>query len=488
MEILVVFIVLVYGLAMLFILLYSVAQLHLLYRFHLFLKHKQDAPVPPESWPMVTVQLPIYNEQYVVERLIDAVAGLDYPSDKLEIQILDDSTDDTTALIRNKIKFYPQLDINLVRREVRTGFKAGALKHGLETAKGEFIAIFDADFTPNPDFLKRTLPYFKDPETGMVQTRWAHLNKDYSVLTKLQAMALDAHFTVEQAGRNNLGAYINFNGTGGVWRKATILDAGNWEDDTLTEDLDLSYRAQMKGWKFNYLPDVESPAELPPVMSALKSQQFRWTKGGAEAAVKHLGKVLGSEAPAKVKYHALAHLLNSAVFVAVLLASLASIPLLWARIHNLLPVVLFNAGAFALISFVVISMVYFQAATFGVPATFTRIVRFILYFPLFLSVSMGLALHNAVAVWEGWTGHKSPFVRTPKFNLEARGQTWQDNLYLNPLIPYTTYLEGLFGVLFLGVAVWGISQREYGFLVFHLMLTVGYLTVFFLSYSSYRKV
>ncbi|MFD2515804.1 cellulose synthase family protein [Pontibacter locisalis] len=487
MSLLLLLFVLVYGMAMLFILFYSVAQAHLLYRFRLFLKRGHGATPPaPDVWPMVTVQLPVYNERYVVERLIGAVATLDYPADKLEVQLLDDSDDETTQLIQAKIQQYPRLNLQHIRRPDRSGYKAGALKHGLDLVKGEYIAIFDADFTPKPHFLKRTVPYFADESVGMVQTRWTHLNREYSLLTRLQAFALDAHFYVEQVGRNSLSAYINFNGTGGIWRKETILDAGNWQDDTLTEDLDLSYRAQIKGWKFKYLPEVESPAELPPVMSALKSQQFRWTKGGAESAVKHLGTVVHSDAPLKVKYHALAHLLNSAVFVAVLLASLASIPLLWARVNNQLPEEIFTIGAATLLSFLVISLVYFQAFS-REKASFSDRAGFLLYFPLFLSLSMGLALHNAVAVWEGWTGRKSPFIRTPKFNLEAPQHRWQENLYLNLRMPFTTYAEGLLGLLFLAVAVWSVVKGEYGLLIFHSMLAIGYLLVFYYSFQSYKK-
>ncbi len=488
MSLLLILALLVYGTAMLFILFYSIAQAHLLYRFRVFLKQGHGAISPaPDAWPMVTVQLPVYNERYVVERLIDAVAALDYPADKLHVQLLDDSDDETTSLIQNKLKQYPYLNMQHIRRPDRSGYKAGALKYGLDVAEGEFVAIFDADFTPQSYFLKRTVPYFSEEGVGMVQTRWTHLNKKYSLLTRLQAVALDAHFYVEQVGRNSLNAYINFNGTGGIWRKSTIYDAGNWQDDTLTEDLDLSYRAQMKGWKFIYLAEVESPAELPPVMSALKSQQFRWTKGGAESAVKHLGTVARSDAPLRVKFHALAHLLNSAVFVAVLLASLASIPLLWARVNNQLPQEVFTIGATTLLSFLVISMVYFQTYNRDQASLLKRTKGFMLYFPLFLSVSMGLALHNTVAVWEGWSGRKSPFIRTPKFNLDVTQHKWQENLYLNFNIPYTTYLEGLLGLLFLAVAVWSVAQREYGLLIFHSMLAMGYLLVFYFSYKSYKR-
>lgn len=487
MNILLIFSVLVYALSTLFILFYSITQAHLLYRFRLFLKGGNGAvPPDPDTWPMVTVQLPVYNEKYVVERLLDAVAALDYPVDKLEIQILDDSDDETTILIEQKIKQYPLLQWQHIRRPHRNGFKAGALKYGLGLARGEFIAIFDADFIPNSYFLKRTVPQFANAEIGMVQTRWTHLNKNYSLLTRLQAFALDVHFYVEQVGRNSLRVFINFNGTAGIWRKATILDAGNWQEDTLTEDLDLSYRAQLKGWQFTYLPAIESPAELPPVMSALKLQQFRWMKGGAESAAKHLRTVLQSEARLEVKIHALAHLLNSSVFVAVLLASLSSIPLLWAKINNLLPDIIFKSGAVMLLSFSIISLLYLQANTLSQDSFAKRLSLFLLYFPIFLSMSMGLALHNAVAVWEGWSGRKSGFLRTPKFNLEVRGQKWQDNFYLNFRMPYTTYIEGVLGLMFLGIFAWSVAQGEYVFLVFHGMLATGYLLVFYYSFKSYR--
>lgn len=482
-------IVLIYVLAMLFILAYSISQAHLLYRFRLFLKHGSGAvPPDPEIWPLVTVQLPVYNELYVVERLLDAVAALDYPAASLEIQVLDDSDDHTSALIAEKIKHYPAVQWKHIRRTKRSGFKAGALRHGLTLANGEYIAIFDADFIPKSYFLKRTVPYFANARTGMVQTRWTHLNKNFSLLTRLQAIALDVHFYVEQVGRNSLHGFINFNGTAGIWRKATILDAGNWQDDTLTEDLDLSYRAQLKGWQFIYLPKVESPAELPPVMSALKSQQFRWTKGGAESAAKHLKTILHTKMPVQVKFHAMAHLLNSTVFVAVLLASLASIPLLWGKVNNMLPAGLFHAGAVMLVSFIVISLVYLQAIAEGKTFSSRQFGYFLLYFPLFLSVSMGMALHNAVAVWEGLSGRKSAFIRTPKYNLENQQQRWQPNFNLNIRLPFTTYVEGSLGLLFLGVSIWSISQKEYGLLAFHLMLAFGYLYVFFSTFQSHSRI
>ncbi|HEX2899523.1 MAG TPA: cellulose synthase family protein, partial [Bacteroidia bacterium] len=317
----------IYFSALTFILMYSGVQVHLaiLYtRFQKRLKKEHEAlPAMPagQDWPKVTVQLPIFNEMYVVERLIDAVAAFDYPADRLEVQLLDDSTDETVEITAQKVAEWKAkgLDIVHVHRSNRQGFKAGALKEGLMLAKGEFIAIFDADFLPHPDFLKKTIPHFQDARIGVVQTRWEHINRNYSILTKLQAFALDAHFSVEQQGRNSMGYFINFNGTAGVWRRKAIDDAGGWESDTLTEDLDLSYRAQLKGWKFKFLENLDSPAELPAAMGAVKSQQFRWTKGAAETARKNLGKVLHAKLPLGTKIHATFHLLNSMLFVCIVL-------------------------------------------------------------------------------------------------------------------------------------------------------------------------
>ena len=476
-----------YILAMLFILFYSFAQAHLLYHFFRF-KKNPNVSQEPESHdlPKVTVQLPIYNELYVVERLIDAVSKFRYPSNKIEIQILDDSTDETSQIIKRKLKEFPDVNFKYIHRIDRKGFKAGALREGMVVAEGEFIAIFDADFVPDPDFLMKTIGHFEDDKVGMVQTRWTHLNEGYSVLTRLQAFALDAHFMVEQMGRNSQQAFINFNGTGGIWRKNCILDAGNWHDDTLTEDLDLSYRAQQKGWKFIYRPDIKSPAELPPVMSAIKSQQFRWTKGGAECAVKHLGHVLSKKLPLKTKLHATAHLLNAVIFIAVLLVSLSSIPIWWAFHQGYIPESYFQGAAVFFVGFVIIALVYFFANLSLMDYSWKGIWRFLWELPLFLAVSMGLALHNAQAVWEGLTGKRSPFIRTPKYNLEKSQKSWTKNIYNQIKIPFTTYIEGLLAVVFLTMVILSIHFQTYGMLVFHLMLTFGYSMVFIESLKSYR--
>ncbi|MDE0472604.1 MAG: glycosyltransferase family 2 protein [Ekhidna sp.] len=275
-----------YGITLLIICLFSLCQFNLSQHYLSAKKRKEETASVLTEFPPVTVQLPIYNECYVVERLIDSVCRLEYPRDKLEIQVLDDSTDETVDLIKRKVNFYltEGLDIKHIQRMSRTGFKAGALQYGLEQAKGTYLAIFDADFVPSPDFLLRTLPKFNHENTGMVQTKWSYLNRDSGWLTKIQAFWLDAHFTVEQKGREQAGSFLNFNGTAGIWRKSCIEDAGGWQHDTLTEDLDLSYRVQLRGWKFVYREEIESPAELPVVIPAIRSQQYRWNKGAAETA------------------------------------------------------------------------------------------------------------------------------------------------------------------------------------------------------------
>jgi cellulose synthase/poly-beta-1,6-N-acetylglucosamine synthase-like glycosyltransferase len=478
----------VYGLAMLFVLVYSLAQAHLLFHFIRYRKCPPPSfrPAVLEDLPLVTVQLPIYNERYVVERLIESVVALNYPLDKLQIQILDDSTDATCDLILNKIKEYPEIDIQYHHRKNRCGYKAGALKEGLEKAKGEFTAIFDADFVPDPDFLLKTLPHFDDPKVGMVQSRWTHLNKHFSILTQLQAFALDAHFLVEQVGRNRQHAFMNFNGTGGIWRKSCILDSGNWQADTLTEDLDLSYRAQARGWKFVYRPDIASPAELPPVMSAIKSQQYRWTKGGAECARKHLREVFQGDYTFNTKFHAFAHLLNSTVFIAVLLASISSIPLWWAMGQAWIEAGFFKFGAIFFVGFVIIALVYLFTFFSSKGNFWKKSVQVLWQLPLFLAVSMGLSLHNSMAVGEGLMGKRSPFVRTPKFNLGQRNNHWKKNSYLSLKMPFVTVVEGAIALLFLGIVLVSLNWGIYLMLPFHLMLALGYGIVFYTSYKSYN--
>ena len=481
-------VVIIYGLSLLFIFLFSLGQLHLAWHYKRSKKEKTQSPVlvADVDLPVVTVQLPIFNELYVVERLIDCIAEFDYPIDKLEIQLLDDSTDNTVEVVAEKVAFYKAkgLDIQHVCRENRVGFKAGALDYGMQICKGEFIAIFDADFLPDSDFLKKTVMHFGDEKTGVVQTRWGHINKDYSLLTKLQAFGLDAHFSIEQTGRSHAGSFINFNGTAGVWRKSCIADAGGWSFDTLTEDLDLSYRAQMKGWNFRYLEDVVAPAELPVLMPAIKSQQFRWNKGAAETARKNLWNVFKTKISFTSKIHAVFHLFNSSVFLFLLSASIMSIPMLYVKFKNPEFEILFDIGSVFLIGFFSITFFYWVAAKKIKPVGTAR--YFLSRYPMFLTVSMGLSLHNAYAVLEGLLGFKSDFIRTPKFNIKARGDAWKDNKYIKPQLSFLTLLEGVLGLYFIfGIGV-GFFLQDYGLMIFHVMLALGFSCVFYYSIRPIR--
>ncbi len=465
-----------YLLAILFIFAYSVSQVGLVVAY--WRKKKEVAqPVPalPAKLPVVTVQLPVYNERYVIERLIDAVAAFKYPQELLEIQLLDDSTDDTVEIIARQVAHYRAQGYNMhhIRRSDRTGFKAGALAHGLTLARGEFVAIFDADFVPLPEFLQKTLPYFTDPKVGVVQTRWGHLNEDYSLITRMQAFGLDAHFTIEQVGRNAGGHFINFNGTAGIWRKATITDAGGWSADTLTEDLDLSYRAQQRGWRFVYLEGLVSPAELPVTMPAVKSQQYRWTKGAAECTRKNLPAVWKDPALSfSTKWYASFHLLNSSIFIATLATALLSVPMLALRLG-------WGWLTFFQASLIIMGIFYWTAfrrrgGTFG---------EFVVTFPTFLAIMLGLSLHNAVAVTEGYLGRKTPFIRTPKFNVKQRSDRWQSNAYNARKIPPLTWVEWGLVLYFLGGLVLGIATQNYSALGFHLVLVLGFG---FIAYYSVR--
>lgn len=489
MKVLMIFVLAIYFIASLFLFLYSLTQSSLVWKY--ITKRKKfpiDKEVEETFKPHVTIQLPVFNEIYVVERLIDTVCALDYPADKLEIQVLDDSTDDTKSVIARKVSEWQArgYDIQHIHRTNRKGFKAGALEEALEFAKGEFIAIFDADFLPKPDFLLKTIPHFNQPNVGLVQTRWGHINRNYSLLTKLQAFALDAHFTVEQVGRNASDGFINFNGTAGVWRKECIFNSGNWSPDTLTEDLDLSYRAQLKNWEFVYLEDVESPAELPPVMSALKSQQYRWTKGGAETARKHIPNVIKSDKSLGIKWHGVMHLMNSAVFVCILLCAILSVPLL--SIKESLPQFqnVFIIASVFLVSFIVLASFYLTSVLKIKGKSVTTVFEFVLLFPFFLAMSMGLSLHNAIAVIEGYLGRKTPFVRTPKFNINVDDSTFKKNIYIPRNIGWLSFLEGLLAIYFAFGIFKGIQMGDFGLLPFHLMLFLGYSLIFIYSVFQFN--
>ncbi|MCS6990458.1 MAG: glycosyltransferase family 2 protein [Chitinophagales bacterium] len=434
------------------------------------------------------MQLPIYNEMYVVRRLLRAVAALQYPRHLLEVQILNDSTDETSTLIEESLPELRQQGLNVhhLRRTERRGFKAGALAYGLQHAQGDFIAIFDADFVPAPDFLLKALPYFADPQVGVVQARWGHLNRDYSLLTELQAMALDAHFTIEQAGRNAGGLFINFNGTAGLWRKTTITDAGGWQADTLTEDLDLSYRAQLKGWKFIYLEDLIVPAELPVTMDAIRSQQFRWNKGAAECARKHVRAILLQPMPWRIRLHALFHLLNSSAFVAVLTLAVFSLPLM--MIKPLYPdhVIWSVLSVVSLVSCLNFAVFFYHSKRAQNLESFS-ISRFLKKYILLLCVYLGLSLHNALAVVEGFLGRHSVFERTPKFNIISRNDDWRLNRYLNPRISLKIIVEGLLGVVYAAAIVVSALSEQWMMVPFYILLSVGFLFVFATSIAHARR-
>ncbi|WP_303318249.1 cellulose synthase family protein [Flavivirga abyssicola] len=488
-------VIIIYTIALLLIFLYALAQLNLLFNYISAQKKCDDCSkfdfTNPDEVPYVTIQLPVYNEMYVMERLLDNIAEIDYPKDKLEIQVLDDSTDETVNTTRQQIEKLKAtgLDIRHITRTDRSGFKAGALKEGLEIAKGEFIAIFDSDFLPKKDWLKRTVPYFKDENIGVVQTRWGHINRNYSILTRIQAFALDAHFTLEQVGRNSKGHFINFNGTAGVWRKECIIDAGNWEGDTLTEDLDLSYRAQLKNWKFKYLEDVETPAELPVVISAARSQQFRWNKGGAENFRKMMWKVLKNQnISAKTKVHGLLHLLNSTMFLNILIVAVLSIPMLYIKNEYAHLKPYFYVMSFFVLSTLIFFVCYWIMYKNIYGGGIKNFIGYIGMFFVFFSIAMGFSLHNSIAVLEGHLGKKSEFIRTPKFNINTLKDSWKNNKYIKKTVSVHVIFEGLlmayFGFGMYSAFIVGDQGGDFGLFPFHLMLFLGFGYVFIKSLTS----
>ncbi len=478
----------IYGIALIIIFTFSLVQLSLV---KAYVRNRKNVDEnlqlsDYEEWPIVTVQLPIFNEKYVIERLLDSVVKLDYPLDKLQIQVLDDSIDDTVEITNAKVAEIAKKGfwIDHIHRVDRKGYKAGALADSMDKVEGEFIAIFDSDFLPASNFLKKTVPLFQNKKLGVVQTRWGHINENYSLLTKLQAFGLDAHFTIEQVGRNVSNHFINFNGTAGIWRKKCIEGAGGWHHDTLTEDLDLSYRAQMVGWDFKYLPDLISPAELPVTMSALKSQQFRWMKGGAENFKKNAMAVLKSDKPFNTRLHGLFHLFNSTVFIFIFLISVLSIPILYIKNASDQYALLFNIGSFFIISFFILMAFYWQAYKDTKQKEEQSVFNFLKTFVLFLSFSMGLSFHNSIAVIEGYLGKKSSFVRTPKFNILSDNDTWKGNKYNMKSLNLVTFIEGLLMLYFLFGLGYGVYIGDYGMMPFHGLLLFGYFMVFKKSLSN----
>lgn len=472
-------ILIIYFLALSVLFGFGIHGLILLYYYRKTQNYKHKEPKLPDELPMVTIQLPLYNEYFVVERLIRSVCNIKYPKEKLEIQVLDDSTDESQELCKSLVEEYKQKGFNIkyIHRTDRTGYKAGALKHGLELAEGEFVAIFDADFVPNENFLLKTIPYFSNPQIGMVQTRWEHLNEEYSYLTRAQALALDGHFVLEQQVRNKAGFFINFNGTAGIWRKSAIIDAGNWEPDTLTEDLDLSYRAQLRGWKFVYLNDVTSPAELPADINALKTQQFRWTKGAVETAKKLLPRVLKADLPLKVKLECIVHLTSNIVFPFIIIVALLNVPIV--LIKN-------TVGGFDefysfMSVFVLASISTFLFYMYAQKAIHLDWRRRLLLFPIFLAGSMGFAVNNTKAVLEALIGKKTGFARTPKEGIVGTAPKPKVKKYKSNKFSWTVLFEILLALYF--VVGIGISAYylEIAAIPFQLLFLLGFGTVGYLS-------
>ena len=443
---------------------------------YLYYKNKKNHTSEPEKkfadLPRVTVQLPIFNEQYVVERLLDAVCRLDYPADKLDIQVLDDSTDETIDVASRLVDRYAAagFPITYLHRSNREGFKAGALAAGLNTAKGEFVAIFDADFVPPEDFLMRTIHHFTDSSVGMVQTRWAHINRNYSFLTQVEAILLDGHFVLEHSGRARSGVFFNFNGTAGVWRRRAIDEAGGWQHDTLTEDTDLSYRAQLKGWKFIYLQDVECPAELPVEMTAFKTQQARWAKGLIQTSKKILPPVLKSEQRFHVKLEAWYHLTANLSYPLMIVLSVLLLPAMIIRFYQgwfqmlYIDLPLFIASTFSISSFYLVS----QRELF--PKSWPRA---ILYLPFLMALGIGLTVTNTRAVMEALIGKQSAFARTPKYRVESRKDKVRPNKYRRGL-GWVPWLELLIGCYFAVTVYYAVDNENYITVPFLILFVVGY--------------
>jgi cellulose synthase/poly-beta-1,6-N-acetylglucosamine synthase-like glycosyltransferase len=432
--------------------------------------------------PKVTVQLPIFNEVYVVERLLRSVSELDYPQDLLQIQVLDDSTDDTreiTSFCTEQLR-RRGFNVDLIHRVDRTGFKAGALAGGLETAEGEFVCILDADFVPPPDLLKRTVDFFTDPKVGMIQTRWGHLNRGYSLLTRVQAMFLDGHLLLEQTARSRSGRFFNFNGTAGLWRRTCIEEAGGWQHDTLTEDLDLSYRAQLAGWKFVFLPDVVTPAELPVDMNGFKSQQHRWTKGSIQTCKKLLPTIWRSKLPLPIKIEATGHLTSNFAYLllaclCVLLHPSAGGPQAgWVRTF-LIDIPIFLTAS------VSVAVFYICAQRELHPRTW---LKEILLLPCLLALGVGLSLNNARAVLEAVFNHKSDFARTPKYGIERKSQPWRSCKYM-PLRSLLPIAEMAFAIYFSYFVWFAIAHRQFLSVPFLLMFQIGFLYVSISSFAQW---
>ena len=443
---------------------------------YLYYKNKKNRTTEPAGHfadlPRITVQLPIFNEQFVIDRLLEAICRLDYPREKLDIQVLDDSTDETVEVARGLVEQYAAKGhpISYHHRENREGFKAGALAAGLKSSKGEFVAIFDADFVPPQDFLLRTIHHFTEPKIGMVQTRWTHINRHYSFLTEVEAILLDGHFVLEHSGRARSNVFFNFNGTAGLWRRQAIDEAGGWQHDTLTEDTDLSYRAQLKGWKFIYLQDVECPAELPVEMTAFKTQQARWAKGLIQTAKKVLPRVLKSDQPFRVKMEAWYHLTANLSYPLMIVLSVLLLPAMIIRFYQgwfqmvCIDLPLFVASSFSISSFYLVS----QRELFP-----RRWPRALLYIPFLMALGIGLTVTNTRAVLEALVGKQTPFARTPKYRLESKKDMVRTRTYRRRL-GWVPWIELLIGGYFALTVYYALDNENYITVPFLLLFVLGY--------------
>ncbi|RYZ56821.1 MAG: glycosyltransferase [Chitinophagaceae bacterium] len=465
-----------YGLLMLWLLANALIQLDL---WRLSRRKKIVKPGPLfTDYPLVSIQVPVYNEKYVVEGLLDCLARLEYPTDKLEIIVLDDSTDETIRLVDRKAELLQAQGFNIkaIRRKDRKGYKAGALQESLSYCSGEFIAIFDADFRPAPTYLIDMLPYFTAPDIGLVQARWGHLNQDQNFLTRIQSFLLDTHFSIEQAGRYNADLYLNFSGTAGIWRKACIIDAGGWDGAVLSEDLDLSYRAQLNGWKISYVHDIVVPAELPSTLDAFKVQQARWTKGIVQVCRKSGRKLALASLPAGKKIHSFFHLTSSFVFPCLLFSSLLTFPLLLLRNHDPFFITVTNFAAVGGINLVLLTLVFYQGNKANSEG------KFWLYYPVFMVVYMALSVQNTLSVLEGIFGKASPFIRTPKYASNAAATT----SYFLKKGNHTLVAEIFLFLYFLGGIAASIYLQDYFYMLLFLFMLSGLGILLFHSFSFRR--
>ena len=467
----------------------SVYGLHRYEMIRTYFKHRNKAVVEPplrfEQLPPVTIQLPLYNERYVVERLIDEVARIEYPKELLQIQVLDDSTDDTHSFAGALVERYRALGfpIEYHHRANRHGFKAGALQAGLESATGELVAIFDADFVPPPDFLTRTVHFFADPKVGMVQTRWSYLNRDYNLLTEVEAMLLDGHFILEHGARSRAGLFFNFNGTAGILRRKAIEDAGGWQHDTLTEDSDLSYRAQLAGWRFVYLPGLECPSELPVEMHGFQIQQSRWAKGLTQVAKKLLPTILKADLSKRVKFEAIMHLTPNISYPLMIVLSALMLPVMIVRFYMGFYQMLFLDLPLIIASFWSISAFYVVAQRELYPKNWKRSV-FLL--PMLMGVGVGLTVINTRAVLEALLGMKSGFVRTPKYAIEGQQVNLETKRY-RPKSGWLPYIEIGIGAFFLGMAAYAVETYNFMAIPFLLLFVGGYFWAGFSTlYQEYQ--